>query len=60
MAELTSVLLIIRSSHRSGFAPRTGHESQVLLAGVSGGFFPGYSGFRPTYRLIRLDMSEKA
>ena len=34
--------------------------SQVLLAGVSGGFFPGYSGFRPTYRLIRLDMSEKA
>ena len=23
-------------------------------------FFPGYSGFRPTYRLIRLDMSEKA
>ena len=61
----TSVLLIIRSSHRCGFAPRTGHEficetSHVLLAGVSGGFFPGYSGFRPTYRLIRLDMSEKA
>ena len=47
------------------FAPRTGHEficetSHVLLAGVSGGFFSGYSGFRPTYRLIRLDMSEKA
>ena len=32
--------------------------SQVLLVGVSGVFFPGYSGFRPTYRLIRL-MSEK-
>ena len=64
LRSLTSVLLIIRSSHRCGFAPRTGHEficetSHVLLAGVSGGF-PGYSGFRPTYRLIRLDMSEKA
>ena len=34
--------------------------SQVLLAVVSGVFFPGYSGFRPTYRLVRLDMSEKA
>ena len=43
---LTSVLLILRSSHRCGFAPRTGHEficetSHVLLAGVSGGFSPG-------------------
>ena len=65
LRSLTSVLLIIRSSHRCGFAPRMGHEficetSHVLLAGVSGGFFPGYSGFRPTYRLIRRDMSEKA
>ena len=31
--------------------------SQVLLAGVSGGF-PGILPFRPTYRLARLDMSE--
>ena len=31
--------------------------SQVLLAGVSGGF-PGVLTFRPTYRLARLDMSE--
>ena len=43
LGSLTSVLLIIRSSHRCGFAPRTGHEficetSHVLLAGVSGGF----------------------
>ena len=30
--------------------------SQVLLAGVSGGF-PGVLPFRPTYRLARLDMS---
>ena len=42
LRSLTSVLLIIRSSHRCGFAPRTGHEficetSHVLLAGVSGG-----------------------
>ena len=31
--------------------------SQVLLAGVSGGF-PGVLPFRPTYWLARLDMSE--
>ena len=31
--------------------------SQVLLAGVSGGF-PGVLPFRLTYRLARLDMSE--
>ena len=48
----TSVLLIIRSSHRCGFAPRTGHEficetSHVLLAGVSGGFSPGTPVFAP-------------
>ena len=30
---------------------------QVLLAGVSGGF-PGVLSFRPTYRLVRLDMGE--
>ena len=35
----------------------TCETSQVLLAGVSGGF-PGLLPFRPTYRLIRLDMSE--
>ena len=52
LRSLTSVLLIIRSSHRCGFAPRTGHEficetSQVLLAGVSGGFSPGTPVFAP-------------
>ena len=35
----------------------TCETSQVLLAGVSGGF-PGVLPFRPTYRLARLDMSE--
>ena len=35
----------------------TCETSQVLLAGVSGGF-PGVLSFRPTYRLARLDMSE--
>ena len=35
----------------------TCETSQVLLAGVSGGF-PGVLPFRPTYRLGRLDMSE--
>ena len=29
LRSLTSVLLIIRSSHHCGFAPRTGHESHV-------------------------------
>ena len=29
LRSLTSVPLIIRSSHRCGFAPRTGHESHV-------------------------------
>ena len=34
--------------------------NQVLLAGVSGVFpGPGYSSFRPTYRSIRLNTSEK-
>ena len=49
--------LWVRASHGARVTCGT---SQVLLAGVSGGFFPGYSGFRPTSRLIRLDMSEKA
>ena len=40
------------TSHRCGFAPRTGHEficetSHVLLAGVSGGFSPGTPVFAP-------------
>ena len=48
LRSLTSVFLIIRSSHRCGFAPRTGHEficetSHVLLAGVS----PGTPFFAP-------------
>ena len=60
LRSLTSVLLIIRSSHRCGFAPRSGHESHVGQAKFCRWFFPGYSGFCPTYRLIRLDMSEKA
>ena len=52
LRSLTSVLLIIRSSHRCGFAHRTGHEficetSHVLLAGVSGGFSPGTPVFAP-------------
>ena len=52
LRSLTSVLLIIRSSHRCGFAPRTGREficetSHVLLAGVSGGFSPGTPVFAP-------------
>ena len=52
LRSLTSVLLIIRSSHRCGFAPRVGHEficetSHVLLAGVSGGFSPGTPVFAP-------------
>ena len=52
LRSLTSVLLIIRSSHRCGFAPRTEHEficetSHVLLAGVSGGFPPGTPVFAP-------------
>ena len=52
LRSLTSVLLIIRSSHRCGFAPRTGQEficetSHVLFAGVSGGFSPGTPVFAP-------------
>ena len=52
LRSLTSVLLIIRSSHRCRFAPRAGQEficetSHVLLAGVSGGFSPGTPVFAP-------------
>ena len=52
LRSLTSVLLIIRSSHLCGFAPRTGHEFicetiHVLLAGVSVGFSPGTPVFAP-------------
>ena len=35
----------------------TCETSQVLLAGVSGGF-PGVLPFHPTFRLARLDISE--
>ena len=35
LRSLTSVLLIIRSSHRCGFAPRSGHESHVGQAKFS-------------------------
>ena len=35
----------------------TCETSQVLLAGVAGGF-PGVLTFRPTYRLARLNTSE--
>ena len=41
----------------SGPALATSETSQVLLAGVSGGF-PGVLPFRPTYLLARLDMNE--
>ena len=41
----------------SNSALATCEISQVLLAGVSGGF-PGVLPFRPTYRMARLDMSE--
>ena len=35
----------------------TCETSQVLLAGVSGGY-PGVLPFRPTYQMAHLDMSE--
>ena len=41
----------------SSLALATCDTSQVLLAGVSGGF-PGVLPFRPTYRLTCLDMNE--
>ena len=36
----------------------TSETSQVLLAGCVRWFFPGYSRFRPTFWLARLNMSE--
>ena len=36
----------------------TCETSQVLLARVPGGFFSGFSRFRPTYRLARLIRAE--
>ena len=52
LRSLTSVLLIIRSSHPCGFRASLGARvtcgtSQVLLAGVSGGFSPGTPVFAP-------------
>ena len=41
----------------SSSALATCETSQVLLAGVSGGF-PGVLPFHPTYRLARIDTSE--
>ena len=51
LRSLTSVLLIVRSSHRFGFATHSGHGShvvqlQVLLASVSG-VFPRVLPFSP-------------
>ena len=45
----------------SRLARDTSHkwDKPSSACGCVGWFFPGYSGFRPTYRLIRLDMSEK-
>ena len=48
--------LLVCASHGTEFTCGT---SQVLLR-VCQVVFPGYSGFRPTFCLIRLDMSEKA
>ena len=55
--------LIIRSSHRCdwcGFEPHTGHkwDKSSSTCGCVRWFFPGYSRFRPTFWLARLDMSE--
>ena len=52
----TSVLSAVSGVGPSS-ALATRETSQVLLAGVSGGF-PGALPFRPTYRLARLDMSD--
>ena len=57
MAEWIRSLNFTVTGVGSSPAPATCEISQVLLAGVSGGF-PGVLPFRPTYRLARLDMSE--
>ena len=63
LSALTSVLSIIRSSHRCGFAPHSGRGSHVRQAKfclrVCQVVFRGVSRFRSTYELIRLDMREK-
>ena len=51
------VVVVVRFSGFALFRKNLCETSQVLLAGVSGGF-PGVLPFRPTYRLARLDMSE--
>ena len=55
--------LTIRSSHHCdwcGFEPHTGHkwDKSSSTCGCVRWFFPGYSRFRPTFWLARLDMSE--
>ena len=55
--------LTIRSFHRCdwcGFEPHTGHkwDKSSSTCGCVRWFFPGYSRFRPTFWLARLDMSE--
>ena len=55
--------LTIRSSHRCdwcGFEPHTGQkwDKSSSTCGCVRWFFPGYSRFRPTFWLARLDMSE--
>ena len=57
IVSLTFGQLTAVSGVGSSPALATCETSQVLLAGVSGGF-PGVLPFRPTYRLARLDMSE--
>ena len=49
--------LVIVTGVGSSPALATCETSQVLLAGVSGGF-PRVLPFSPTYRLARLNMSE--
>ena len=47
----------VRASHGARIYMR---DKPCSACGCVRWYFPGYSGFRPTYRLIRLDMSEKA
>ena len=49
--------MLVRASHGARIHMR---DKPCSACGCVRWFFPGYSGFRPTYRLIRLDMSEKA
>ena len=52
-AEFSALNLTAVSGIGSSPAPAICETSQVLLAGVSGGF-PGVLPFRPTYRSARL------